>query len=169
MKKGCEGGLADACADYGLALDVVALHNDADAMLARACDGSSAKGCTELARRVRESDPERALQLLTRGCQAGSADGCLRLGLEVMWRRGAGADEAAAKAFRAACDKGERRGCDLVGARQVRPELTLRCLDGDERACREVDRDADRDAPLLRRRVDPPEPYPRLPTPFSFL
>ncbi|HEY3449112.1 MAG TPA: rhomboid family intramembrane serine protease [Myxococcales bacterium] len=168
LRRSCEGGLAEACVDYGVMLDLLAMPVESLAALGKACDASSARGCAELG--ARERNPELALQYLERGCKGGDAAGCLRLGLVLKKRGRPGDEESAATALRAACAAGKRRACDILsGARAAQPELTLACLDGDEDACRAVASDVDRREPRLRRPVARPVPGPFLPTPFHFL
>jgi TPR repeat protein len=152
LRQGCEGGQDTACAGAadllasgkGGAQDVkgaMELHK-------RACDGSVADSCTELARLNETGGPGVsansiiAEMLYRRGCYRGSADACFHLGRFELSR----GPDMAKRDFDMACMRQSKLGCAamvvLYGEkRPVFPdvakqqELSRSCAGGSARDC----------------------------------
>jgi uncharacterized protein len=127
----CQAGTASSCNALGVIFEygqnTTVDPTMASAFYARACDREYAPGCTNLAwlyslGRGVPRDAQQAMLLFTRAfdqsrlaCRRGDGHGCLMAGELLLQGRvtSANANEELAM-FEAACDGGERRGCEYV-------------------------------------------------------
>jgi len=117
----CQQGSAAACGEVGRQL-TDGLDGGPDfqrglVLLEVACGQADLASCVFLADRyVRTSRDRRAVarahELATRACERGFAAGCTELG-EIVKHGEGGDPQAAADAFRKACDLGDARACEL--------------------------------------------------------
>ena len=96
-------------------------YSEAFPLLATACDGGGASGCTDLGYEYEtgngaEKDLTRAVALYRKGCDGGNALGCTDLGTHYEFGTGVEKDPAQAVAlYRKACGAGQALGCTNLG------------------------------------------------------
>jgi TPR repeat protein len=127
----CQSGDMRACNAMGVLFEygrgTAADSTIASGFYTRACDAGYAPGCTNLAwlyslGRGVPHDAQQALALFTRAfdasrlaCRRGDGHGCLMAGeLMLHGMVTPKEDDSALAWFQAACDQGERKGCDYV-------------------------------------------------------
>lgn len=126
LRKSCEAGNLDACADLGYALAVgyplAGPHADEGlALLDRACDGGAPRGCRALGamlRLAREDEPKRrGATAARRGCEANDGACCWILYQDYARGLGVPRDESESERWlRRACELGRCDACQSLHA-----------------------------------------------------